>query len=86
MSTVTLDIVLAQARQLTPTDQAHLITALLPTANSAQVHWSDVPGVVGDEDEGDMDEQRETWAYLQRVLDEDRLSTRPLFPPRADEP
>lgn len=86
MTTVTLDMVLAQARRLTPTDQARLITALLPTANSDQVHWSDVSVAVGDEDEGDADEQRETWTYLQRVLDEDRLSTRPLFSHRTDEP
>jgi hypothetical protein len=32
-------------------------------------------------DEGDAEEQRETGEYLIRVLDEDRLSERPLFPP-----
>ena len=31
--------------------------------------------------EGDLEEQRETAEYLIRVLDEDRLSDRPLFPP-----
>ena len=31
-------------------------------------------------DEGDADEQRETLEYLIRVLDEDRLSDRKLFP------
>jgi predicted DNA-binding protein len=31
--------------------------------------------------EGDLEEQRETFEYLVRVLDEDRLSDRPLFPP-----
>lgn len=30
-------------------------------------------------DEGDEQEQRETLAYLQQVLDEDRFSDRPLF-------
>ena len=30
--------------------------------------------------EGDSEEQRETLAYLQRVLDEDRPSDRKLFP------
>lgn len=29
---------------------------------------------------GDATEQRETWKYLRRVLDEDRLSQRKLFP------
>ena len=31
-------------------------------------------------DEGDADEQRETLAYLIHALDEDRLSSRKLFP------
>lgn len=31
-------------------------------------------------EDGDAHEQRETWAYLKRVLDEDRLSERKLFP------
>jgi len=30
--------------------------------------------------EGDEQEQRETWEYLKRVLDEDRSSYRKLFP------
>ena len=30
--------------------------------------------------EGDPDEQRETWEFLRRALDEDRLSDRKLFP------
>jgi hypothetical protein len=32
-------------------------------------------------DEGDPEEQQETGEYLVRVLDEDRLSERKLFPP-----
>ncbi len=31
-------------------------------------------------EEGDEQEQRETWEFLQTALDEDRLSDRPLFP------
>lgn len=31
-------------------------------------------------DEGDQEEQRQTWEYLVRVLDEDRTSARKLFP------
>lgn len=30
--------------------------------------------------EGDSDEQRETWEWLRKALDEDRLSDRKLFP------
>ena len=30
--------------------------------------------------DGDEQEQREAWEYLRRVLDEDRLSDRKLFP------
>lgn len=30
--------------------------------------------------EGDDEEQRETWGYLKQALDEDRLSSRKLFP------
>lgn len=30
--------------------------------------------------EEDQQEQQETWEYLKRVLDEDRLSDRKLFP------
>jgi hypothetical protein len=31
-------------------------------------------------EEGDEEEQRETWKFLKQALDEDRLSNRPLFP------
>ena len=31
-------------------------------------------------EEGDEEEQRETWEYLKKALDEDRLSDRKLFP------
>jgi hypothetical protein len=31
-------------------------------------------------EEGDEQEQRETWEFLKTALDEDRLSDRPLFP------
>lgn len=31
-------------------------------------------------DKEDRQEQKETWEYLKRVLDEDRLSERKLFP------
>lgn len=32
------------------------------------------------EEQNDEQEQKETWEYLHRVIDEDRLSNRPLFP------
>ena len=32
------------------------------------------------DDEGDEQEQKETWAFLQQALDRDRLSDRALFP------
>ena len=35
-------------------------------------------------DQGDAAEQRETGEYLVRVLDEDRLSDRRLFPPELE--
>jgi len=35
---------------------------------------------IEDDDEESIAEQRETWEVLQRVLDEDRLSDRKLFP------
>jgi hypothetical protein len=35
-------------------------------------------------EEGDAEEQRETGEYLIRVLDEDRLSDRKLFPPELE--
>ena len=31
-------------------------------------------------EEGDEEEQKETWEYLKKALDEDRLSYRKLFP------
>ena len=37
--------------------------------------------------EGDEEErkrQKETWEYLKRVLDEDRLSYRKFFPPESE--
>ena len=32
------------------------------------------------EESSEREEQRETWEYLKRALDEDRLSDRKLFP------
>jgi hypothetical protein len=43
--------------------------------NQALIKWLDKW-----REEGDEEEQRETFEYLKKVLDEDRLSDRPLFP------
>jgi hypothetical protein len=43
--------------------------------NQALIEWLDEW-----REEGDEEEQRETFEYLKKVLDEDRLSNRPLFP------
>jgi beta-galactosidase GanA len=43
--------------------------------NQALIEWLDKW-----REEGDEEEQRETFEYLKEVLDEDRLSDRPLFP------
>lgn len=83
MSTATLDTVLDQAKQLTPDEQARLINALLKTARAEQIDWS--AAAHDDDDEADKEEQAETWAYLQRALDEDRLSARPLFPRKPED-
>lgn len=80
MATVSLEAVLAQARQLTPAEQAQLIEELRPAPVTNAV--LDTPA----DNEDDLAEQRETWAYLQQVLDEDRLSARPLFPHGVDQP
>jgi hypothetical protein len=81
MATMTLDTVLAQARQLPPREQARLIEALTPMA---QLDAEPVASLTGEDD--DEAEQRETWAYLQRALDEDRLGVRPLFPSPTETP
>ncbi len=53
-----------------PTDQS--------AKNAAAIRLLDSWGEPTTED--DEAEQRETWEYLKRVLDEDRLSYRKLFP------
>jgi hypothetical protein len=53
---------------LPPKDQRAELVALLQT-------WID---------EADATEQQDTGAYLVRVLDEDRLSARKLFPPELE--
>ena len=53
------------AKSLPPQDRQTELVTLLQT-------WID---------EEDAGEQQETWEFLIRALDEDRLSERPLFPP-----
>ena len=50
------------------------------TTASPSTNVSTASGV----DDDDLAEQHATWAYLQQVLDEDRLSARPLFPQKPD--
>lgn len=73
MTTITLEAVLEQARQLNPDEQACLIKALWPTVGAS------TDGAVSTVEDEDLAEQQDTWAYLQQSLDEDRLSSRPLF-------
>ena len=49
--------------------------ALRQAKNEAAIHLLDTWI-----EEGDEQEQKETWDYLQEALDEDRLSARKLFP------
>jgi hypothetical protein len=57
------------ARRLSTEDKRMTLTDLLQS-------WID--------DENDDEEQKETGDYLIRVLDEDRLSDRKLFPPEKE--
>ncbi len=88
ITSVTLDSVLAQARQLSPAEQARLIEALRPTADVETARRAQTPhrgvSTASAVDDDDLAEQQATWAYLQQVLDEDRLSARPLFPQASD--
>lgn len=77
MSAATLDIILAQAKRLTPDEQARLISALLRTAKTEQIEWS--AALSDAEDLADVEEQRATWAYLQRALDVDAPADAPAF-------
>ena len=65
-----------QLLQLSQTDRQHLATVLNTPSDPKILEnlfqsW---------EEQDDEEEQKETWEYLRRVLDEDRLSNRPLFP------
>lgn len=73
MTIITLEVVLEQARRLNPNEQARLIKALWPTVGAS------TDGAVSTVEDEDLAEQQDTWAYLQQSLDEDRLSSRPLF-------
>ena len=66
-----------QLLQLSQTDRQHLATVLNTPSDPKNLEnlfqsW--------EEQDDDEEEQKETWEYLRRVLDEDRLSNRPLFP------
>jgi hypothetical protein len=84
---------LVQEIQQTPPDQwAHLLAILRifrQSVGSASSSESSTPPPINQaaidllrswREEGDEEEQRETWEFLKQALDEDRLSNRPLFP------
>jgi hypothetical protein len=89
-----IEVLIQEIRQTPSTQWAHLLEILrifrqsvtsttdsqsqpleIPPRNQAAIEllrsWRE---------EGDEQEQRETWEFLQKALDEDRLSDRPLFP------
>lgn len=84
---------LVQEIQRTPSDQwAHLLEILRifrQSVSAASSPESYTPTPVNQtaidllrswREEGNEEEQRETWEFLKQALDEDRLSDRPLFP------
>jgi len=56
-------------------------TASNPSTTTAPVNQAALDLLRSWREEGNEEEQRETWEFLQQALDEDRLSNRPLFPP-----
>ena len=70
----------AALRQGIDVDQVALgiLEAGLPSAERRQRSIALLQSWIDDSDEA---EQRETGDYLERTLDEDRLSNRPLIPP-----
>lgn len=81
----TFDQVLRLARELPPTDQARLRAALLEAEeatraeqiarNQAAIAMLDAWSEVEEEDDGS-----ETWEAMLQTLDQDRESTRKLYP------
>ncbi len=84
---------LIQEIQQTPSDQwAHLLEILrifrqsVSTASSPEsstptpINQTAIDLLRSWREEGNEEEQRETWEFLKQALDEDRLSDRPLFP------
>ena len=65
------------AKQGLPADSLILnaVRTLLPSTQNEEA----IRALEAVYDEGDEEEQRETWQYLRRALDEDRTSHRKLF-------
>lgn len=64
----------------TQTVDSHTDESISPTLTDRQSKIEAAIRLLDSWSEGDEQEQRETWEYLQRSLDEDRLSYRKLFP------
>jgi hypothetical protein len=56
------------------------VTPEMPREERIQKNQAAIELLQSWEEEGDEQEQTETWEYLRKALDEDRLSNRPLFP------
>ncbi len=66
---------LRQFRQKIPSDTLPVVNAKQAQKNQAAIELLD--SWLGDDE--DANEQKQTWEFLRVALDEDRLSSRPLF-------
>jgi predicted RNase H-like HicB family nuclease len=62
----------------TPAEALEKITSALSAHYRQKVAAAEIE--LGEEEDEDEKEQRQTWEFLQRALDEDRRSSRKLFP------
>ena len=67
---------LRQFRQTIPSNTLPIVNAKQAQKNQAAIELLD--SWLGDHE--DANEQKQTWEFLKVALDEDRLSSRPLFP------
>ena len=85
----TLECLTQEIEQIPPAQWNNLLELLKIFRQSVNPPRSTEPIIVNQaalellrswREDGDEEEQRETWEFLQQALDEDRLSDRPLFP------